>query len=55
MITGAPTEILATTISPLRDEESALVATLIPAPYTAIVRGVDGETGVALLEIYALN
>lgn len=48
-------EILATTISPLRDEESALVATLIPAPYTAIVRGVDGETGVALLEIYALN
>ncbi len=48
-------EIVTTTIPPPLDEESAIVATLPPAPYTAIVRGVGGETGVALLEIYALN
>lgn len=49
--------IIATTIPPTDDRESALIATL-PANasgYTAIVRGVDGSTGVALVEIYALE
>ncbi len=37
--------------------ESAIVA-ILPAngaQYTAIVRGVGGTTGVAVVEIYALN
>ena len=50
-------EIIATTIPPTNDLESAIVATLPAngATYTAIVRGVDGTTGVALIEVYGLN
>jgi hypothetical protein len=47
-------EIIATTIPPSNDAESAIVATLPPGNYTAIVRGADGSTGVALVEVYAL-
>jgi hypothetical protein len=48
-------EITATTIPPSHDKESAIVRTLSPAPYTAVVRGVNGTTGVALVEFYALR
>jgi hypothetical protein len=48
-------EISATTIPPSNDKESAIVATLAPAAYTAIVRGVNNTSGVALVEIYRLN
>jgi hypothetical protein len=48
-------EIIATQIPPSNDLESAIVATLPPANYTAIVRGVSDTTGVALVEVYALN
>ena len=48
-------EIIATTIPPTNDAESALVETLPPAAYTAIVQGKDGTTGVALVEVYALQ
>ena len=47
-------EIEATTIPPPDDIESAIVATLAPAPYTAIVAGNGGTTGVALVEVYHL-
>ena len=49
-------EIIATGIPPTNDLESALIATLPAgeARYTATVRGVNGTTGVALVEIYAL-
>jgi len=49
-------EIIATTIPPTNDLESALVETLPAnsAAYTAIVRGSNGTTGVALIEIYGL-
>jgi hypothetical protein len=47
-------EIIDSTIPPTDDLESAIVATLPPAAYTAIVRGVNGTTGVALVEVYAL-
>jgi hypothetical protein len=47
-------EIIATTIPPTDDAESAIVATLPPNAYTAIVRGANGTTGVALMEVYAL-
>ncbi|MBA2269221.1 MAG: hypothetical protein H0W20_01320 [Chthoniobacterales bacterium] len=47
-------EIEATGIPPRNDLESAIVATLPPAPYTAIVAGNGGTTGVGLVEVYQL-
>ena len=51
-------EIIATGVPPTNDLESAIVATMPASPtgidYTAIVRGVNGTTGVALVEVYAL-
>jgi WD40 repeat protein len=48
-------EIEATTIPPPNDLESALVATLAPGNYTAIVRGKNNTTGVGLVEVYNLQ
>ena len=48
-------EIIATTIPPSSDLESAIVRSLSPGNYTAIVRGVNSTTGVALVEAYGLN
>jgi len=48
-------EILATTVAPGSEKESAILATLLPGAYTAIVRGVNGATGVAVVEAYGLN
>lgn len=48
--------ILATTIPPNDDFESAIVATLSAGSFvTAIVRGQKNATGIALIEIYALS
>jgi hypothetical protein len=48
-------EIQATGIPPVDDRESAIVATLPPGAYTAIVRGNNNTSGVALVEVYDLN
>ncbi len=48
-------EIIATGIPPASDLESAIVSDFAPATYTAIVRGVNNTTGVALVEAYTLN
>jgi hypothetical protein len=48
-------EIIATGIPPSNDLESAIVRDLAPGSYTAIVRGVNNTTGVALVEAYGLN
>jgi hypothetical protein len=48
-------EILATNLAPSEDLESAIVRTLTPAAYTAIVRASSGAEGVALIEAYALS
>jgi hypothetical protein len=48
-------EIQATGIPPTNDFESAIVVTLTPGSYTAIVRGNNGTSGVALVEVYDLN
>ncbi|MEO5717684.1 MAG: hypothetical protein ABIR29_03830, partial [Chthoniobacterales bacterium] len=52
-------EIISSLLQPSSDAESAIVATLPASPsgvaYTAIVRGVDGSSGVALVEFYALS
>ena len=47
--------IMATGIPPTNDLESAIVETLAPGSYTAIVRGVNEGTGIALVEIYGLQ
>ena len=48
-------EILASTIPPVNPLESAIVATLGSGNYTAIVRSVDGSSGVALVEVFDLD
>ena len=48
-------EIQATGIPPTNDLESAIVVTLNPGAYSAIVRGNGNTSGVALIEIYDLN
>jgi hypothetical protein len=48
-------DIMATGLQPTSDKESAIVATLDPGLYTAIVRGVNNTTGVALVEVYDLQ
>src|ERR1044071_2854659 len=48
-------EIIATGIPPTNDLESAIVGNPSPGNYTAIVRGVNSTTGVAVVEAYALN
>ena len=48
-------EILATTVPPTNNKESAIVATLVPGAYTAVVRGKDDTVGVALVEGYNLQ
>ncbi|MBA2271433.1 MAG: hypothetical protein H0W20_12695 [Chthoniobacterales bacterium] len=40
---------------PERDEESAIVETLPPGAYTAIIRGKAGAIGVSLVEVYDLD
>jgi Matrixin/Putative Ig domain len=49
------TEITATGVAPTDNRESAILVSLQPGPYTAIVRGKDETTGVGLVEIYNLD
>ncbi len=48
-------EIIATNLVPTNDAESAIVRTLSPGGYTAIVRGRNGTSGVGLVEAYQLG
>jgi hypothetical protein len=48
-------EIVATGLAPGNIYESAIIAYLLPANHTAIVRGQNGTTGVALVELYHLD
>ncbi len=48
-------EIIASTVPPSNDTEPALVAALVPGNYTAIVRGKNDTSGVALVEVYNLQ
>jgi hypothetical protein len=48
-------EISGTGIPPSDDREAAIVQTLAPGSYTASVRGVGDNSGVALVEIYDLT
>ncbi len=53
--TDQEAEIIATGIPPSNNLESAIVRDLAPGNYTAIVRGVNGTTGIAVVEAYGLN
>jgi hypothetical protein len=48
-------EIESTQLPPNHDEESALVETLPPGAYTAVVRGVGRTTGIGLVEVYNIS
>jgi len=48
-------EIQATGLAPGDSRESAIISTLQPGNYTAIVRGVSSTTGNALVEVYDLD
>jgi hypothetical protein len=48
-------EIEATGLPPGDKRESAILASLPPGPYTAVVAGRDGGVGVGLVEVYKLG
>lgn len=47
--------IQASRLAPTNDAESAILATLTPRAYTAIVRGAQNQTGIGLAEVYDLD
>lgn len=53
--TGDRKAILATGLAPTENLEAAIVVTLPPDLYTAILRGVNDTTGMGLIEIYDLD
>ncbi len=53
--TDQQAEIAATGLAPTNDSEAAMVVNLIPGPYTAVLRGANGTTGVGLIEVYDLD
>ncbi len=53
--TAQEAQINATGIPPTSDREAAIVATLSPGGYTALVRDANGASGVALVEVYNLE
>ncbi len=48
-------EIIASGIPPDDDREAAIVATLAPGNYTAIMRGIANTTGLGIVEVYDLE
>ena len=48
-------EIKNTTISPSHNLEAAIIATVPNGNYTAVLRGVNNRTGVAVVEVYNLQ
>lgn len=53
--TSQQNEIIAAGLAPSDDKESALIATLSPGGYTAIVKGVNNAVGVGLVEVFDLD
>ncbi len=47
--------IIASQIPPSSDSEAAIIATLDPGAYTAVMRGKGDTTGVGLVEVYELD
>jgi plastocyanin len=53
--TDQESEINATWVAPTNNLEAAIVRELTPGNYTAIVRGANNTTGIAVVEAYGLN
>ncbi|HVF73210.1 MAG TPA: immune inhibitor A domain-containing protein [Chthoniobacterales bacterium] len=49
------TEVEQTNLAPTDPKESAIVMTLDPGAYTAVLKGKNGETGIAVAEVYDLD
>lgn len=54
-IGGQEQQIIDSTVPPTDDREASIVATLNAGAYTAVVRGKNNRTGVALVEVYVLQ
>jgi hypothetical protein len=53
---GAQTQQISdTTLAPSDPKEAAILASLNPGNYTAIVSGVNNSAGIALVEVYKLD
>jgi hypothetical protein len=52
---GQAQALRAANLAPPNDLEAAILATLAPGPYTAIVRGNGSATGIGLVEVYDLQ
>jgi hypothetical protein len=48
-------ELTASGVAPKDDREAAIIMTLEPGAYTAVVRGAGSTTGVAVVEAYAIR
>ena len=55
LTSGQSIDIQASGIAPPNDAESAIIATLSPGAYTAVVRGANNTTGIAVVEGYDLD
>jgi hypothetical protein len=48
-------QLIGSGLAPKNDREAAMLLSLQPGAYTAIVRGKDNGTGIALVEVYNLD
>ena len=55
IISDQVAEIQNSGLAPVNEAEPAIIATLVPGNYTAVVRGVDGGTGTGVVEVYDLG
>jgi acetyl esterase/lipase len=52
---GQADEIIATNLAPNDSKESAIIASLAPGAYTAILTGAEGSQNIALVEVFDLD
>jgi hypothetical protein len=55
LTSGQSVDIQASSLAPADDAEAAILATLNPGAYTAVVRGTNNGTGIAVVECYDLD
>ena len=55
MLSSNKQAIIDSGLAPSNDKESAIIRSLPPGNYTAIVKGSGGATGIAVVEAYAVN
>jgi hypothetical protein len=55
LTSGQSIDIQASALAPVNDAEAALIATLRPGAYTAVVHGANNGTGIAVVEGYDLD